>query len=96
MTLYGHKDYVEPLAISPDGTRIISSGRDGTTKVWDTATGAEVMTLTQQSSCIAFSPDGTMIAGGAGPQDGDISLWRSGPRPAVSAADDSRASRAAD
>ncbi len=92
MTLFGHKDYVEPLAISPDGTRIVSSGRDGTTKVWDTATGAEVMTLTQQSSCIAFSPDGTMIAGGEGPQDGDITLWKSGLRSAAGAADDSRAS----
>ncbi len=83
MTLYGHKDYIELLAISPDGTRIVSVSHDGTTKVWDTATGVELMTLPGISGGIAFSPDGSMIAGGGGPQDGDITLWKSGIRPTV-------------
>ena len=80
MVLYGHKDYIESLAISPDGSRIVSSSRDNTTKVWDADTGAELMTIPTRSACTAFSPNGMIIAGGAG-ERGDITLWESGPRP---------------
>jgi WD40 repeat protein len=34
-TLYGHTYYVMSVASSPDGKRIVSTGGDGTVKVWD-------------------------------------------------------------
>jgi len=58
-----------PVAFSPDGKRIISGSGDNTIKVWDSATGAELMSLHvvvgNSPSSIAFSPDGKTIAAGS-------------------------------
>ena len=45
MTLHGHDGAVDLVAFSPDGKRIISGSGENTIKVWDSATGAELMTL---------------------------------------------------
>jgi len=85
MKLLGHKEsHVESLAISPDGKRIVS-GSFVSAKLWDTDTGAELMTIPAAHGIfsLAFSPDGTTIAGGCGRREGDITLWRSGRCPAV-------------
>lgn len=65
MTLYGHKSSVHAVAFSPDGKRIVS-GSYISAKLWDAATGAELMTLPADDSvlCTVFSPDGAIIAGG--------------------------------
>ena len=34
-TLEGHLNYVESVAYSPDGTKIISGSSDNTVKIWD-------------------------------------------------------------
>jgi WD40 repeat protein len=64
----------------------------GTVKVWDSATGTELMTLVvgnrDDVSSVAFSPDGKTIAAGCfGNRGSDITLWESGPRPAVGGSD---------
>ena len=41
-TLTGHSDEVTSVALSPDGTRIVSGSDDHLVKIWDTETGAEV------------------------------------------------------
>jgi len=64
-TLRGHGDCVYSVALSPDGRRIASGSGDETVKIWDTATGSEVMTLRGLSDDIewvAFSPDGKRVA----------------------------------
>ncbi|MHC4681956.1 MAG: WD40 repeat domain-containing protein, partial [Planctomycetota bacterium] len=66
------------IAFSPDGKRIVSSSNDNTIKVWDSATGTELMTLRVVSywpNPIAFSPDGKTIA--AGTYGNGIRLWES-------------------
>jgi len=65
------------VAFSPDGKRIISGSGDNTIKVWDAATGAELMPLrvADDPSALAFSPDGKTIA--AGIYDNSIKLWES-------------------
>jgi hypothetical protein len=36
VTLSGHSQEIESLAWTPDGTRLVSSAKDGTVRVWDT------------------------------------------------------------
>ena len=57
------------MAFSADGKRIVSGSEDKTVKVWDAATGQEVLTLkghTGQVTSVAFSPDGKRIVSGGG------------------------------
>ena len=73
------------IAYSPDGSRIATAGDDGTAKVWDAATGEELLTLRGHRPSgiglppyegvvrVAFSPDGTQLATAGA--DGTIRLW---------------------
>jgi WD40 repeat protein len=56
---------VHAVAISPDGTWLATAGRDGTVRIWDTATGTQQATLTghaKEVTAVAISPDGTWLA----------------------------------
>ena len=48
-TLAGHTGMVITLSFSPDGTRIVSGGEDRAIKLWDAATGGEVMKFVRLS-----------------------------------------------
>lgn len=41
LTIRGHKNRVSALAFSPDGKTLITAGRSGSIRVWDTTTGSE-------------------------------------------------------
>ena len=74
MTLHGHDGW--ELGVSPDGRWIVSGGQDDTVKVWDAATGAEVMTLRGHKGQVvtaAFSPDGHRIVSGS--RDQTLKIW---------------------
>jgi WD40 repeat protein len=64
-TLRGHTEGVVGVAFSPDGARLTSLSDDCTVKLWDLSSGEEARTLsTSGGSCVAFSPDGTLLARG--------------------------------
>ncbi len=69
--LTGHASQVNALAVSPDGTRVLSGDEDGLILVWDPATGAVTDRLDAQAGPvrgITFSPDGRFayaVSGGA-------------------------------
>ncbi|ETO19380.1 WD-40 repeat protein [Reticulomyxa filosa] len=60
----GHSDYVKNVKFSPDGTKVISSSYDGSSRIWDVASGNVI----QKILCsywifdAQFSPDGNIIA----------------------------------
>ena len=79
--LVGHNSIVVGVAFHPDGTRIATCGADRTIRIWDTATGTELVTLRGHSNLIqrlAFSPDGRTLASTS--DDGTVKLWRATPR----------------
>jgi len=64
-TIMGHTSGVESVAWSPDGTRLATASHDGTARVWDLATGAELRTLpghTDWVVSVAWSPDSARLA----------------------------------
>ena len=68
---------VGQMAVSPDGSLLAASTRDPTPKVWDAATGREVLKLwghTGNVFGIAFSPDGKHLATGS-PEDNTAKVW---------------------
>ena len=45
LRLIGHQNWVVTANFSPDGKRIVTASWDKTARVWDAATGAEIMAL---------------------------------------------------
>ena len=68
----GHTRTVLSVVFSPDGQRLASVDGYETVKVWDAATGQEVLTLKGHTS-VAFSPDGQRLA--AAGVDRTVTVW---------------------
>ena len=80
LTLRGHTGDLWSAVFSPDGTRIATASSDGTARIWDAASGAELFSVQASSSGVAwsavFSPDGKMLATTG--QDTTVRLWVTG------------------
>jgi RNA polymerase sigma factor (sigma-70 family) len=70
-----HKS-VRPLSFSPDGRTLAGACGDETIRLWDLATGREVLSLHASKTFVihlSFSPDGSTLASGG--SDGTVRLW---------------------
>src|SRR5262249_27330075 len=73
--LTGHRDAVWCVALSPDGRRALSGGKDRTIRLWDLATGHELRAFpeqTQEVRALAFAPDGRRFLSASGVS---LRLW---------------------
>jgi WD40 repeat protein len=80
VTLQGHSRPVVSAQFSADGRWIVTASEDRTARVWDAATGAEVLGLRGHSQALlsaAFSPDSRRVVTVS--TDGTVRLWRADP-----------------
>jgi WD40 repeat protein/predicted Ser/Thr protein kinase len=83
-SLFGHSNYVNSLAYSPDGKILASGGSDRTVRLWNPNTGELIATCDGHSGdviSVAFSPDGQLLASGG--NDGLVRLWDVGSKQIV-------------
>lgn len=76
VTLPRQNGYVNSVAFSPDGTRIVTTSDDQSARIWDVRDGQELLTLYSQTVNVvnaAFSPDGKHVATANG--DRHIIVW---------------------
>ncbi len=76
LALRGHTKAVTDIAWSPDGRFLVTVSRDGTGRLWDRATGAEVWQalVPREGISVAFAPDGRSVAFGG--DDAQVNEWQ--------------------
>jgi WD40 repeat protein len=77
----GHSAWVRGVSFTPDGSRLATAADDGWVRLRDPGTAESLLDLRTESygfSCLAFSPDGSVLAGGDGGYEDPTSsvlLW---------------------
>jgi WD40 repeat protein len=64
VTLLGYTKLSTDQVASPDLTRLATAGQDGVTRIWDMATGEELLALARHTAPVneaAFTPDGRRV-----------------------------------
>jgi WD40 repeat protein len=72
-------EWVNAVAVAPDGSWLVSGNYDGTVRIWDVATGKQRATFTGHTgsvNAVAVSPDGSWLVSGS--DDGTVRIWHLG------------------
>ena len=67
---------ITSIAITPDGTKVVSGSSDKTVRIWDINTGELLKTLeghTYNVNSVAITPDGTKVVSGS--SDKTVRIW---------------------
>ena len=68
---------VEAVAVFPDGKRVVSGSYNGTVKIWDADSGAELCTMSGHRrgvTAVAVFADGTRVVSGS--LDRTVKIWK--------------------
>ncbi|KIJ57915.1 hypothetical protein HYDPIDRAFT_63737, partial [Hydnomerulius pinastri MD-312] len=71
-----HSNEVTSVAYSPDDKVIATAGLGGVVWIWDVATRAKIVEITDHPAaveCVRFSPNGSQLASGCG--DGNVRIY---------------------
>lgn len=71
-----HSEFVDTLAITPDGQLLVSGSWDNTIKIWNLHEGKRINTLKDHTSdveCVAVTPDAKTLVSGS--WDNTIKIW---------------------
>jgi WD40 repeat protein/serine/threonine protein kinase len=69
LPLVQHADQVTSVSFRPDGRQVLTTSRDGTCRIWDAASGKEIVRALMHPLPVhgaAFSPDGRRVVTGCG------------------------------
>jgi len=73
-----HRDDVNSLVYSPDGTHIATASDDGTVRVWQIEDSPSLDVVCQHAaavSSVAWSPDGTLLVSACAKDDQSLHFW---------------------
>jgi WD40 repeat protein len=76
LTLDGHPEAIDGVAITPDGRRAVTGSLDATLRVWDIASGHELLRIDafdHLARGLAVSRDGELFASAA--DDHTVRIW---------------------
>ena len=76
LTLHGHSGAVYSVAYDNDGKRLVTASADKTVRIWDAATGRQLMVLRGHTGAVyraVFSPDGQLVATASA--DKTVRIW---------------------
>ena len=79
-TLAGHTSWVRCLAITSDGSKLLSGSHDRSVKVWDTASWECERTIGIGSSVHSLFVSGSTVFSGCESSDIVVSSWATGER----------------
>jgi DNA-binding beta-propeller fold protein YncE len=74
--LKGHEGEVRSAAFSPDGARVVTASSDHTVRIWDAASGKEIIVFKGHEDAVrsaAFSPDGARVVTAS--SDNTARIW---------------------